>query len=117
MIALRPILATLLLSVLATGGVVLPAVHEVVHGLEAGTERAEHREAFHTEADGDVVETPCPPRPHDVDCAVCSGLSTGVALTAIGPPTASVPDVSAAESDRDRRLAAAGAGARAPPVA
>lgn len=123
MIALRSALASVLLAVLAVGGVVLPSVHQAAHGLEIADARANH-DAHH----GDVAhggatqgeplaEAPCPPAPNDVDCAVCAGLSAAADL-AVAPDPLPEDDPGAyhAYADWVRTAAAAGAGARAPPV-
>ena len=116
-LALRS-LATPLLAVLMAGGVVLPAVHEVVHASETASARSEHVSAFHTPATDSVADAPCPPPPPDVDCAVCSGLSPATDLAPrAASPLADVSNVAAAEADRVHRLTASGAGARAPPAA
>ena len=113
--ALRPVLASLLLAVLAAGGVALPTVHLAAHGLEAAAERAEHGETAHGEA-GDHVQTPCAPAPHHVDCAVCTGVAAADLAQADGLAASDPAEVISAYADWTRAATAAGAGARAPPI-
>ncbi len=115
MIALRPVLASLLLAVLTAGGVALPTVHLAAHGLEEAAERAEHSEAAHGEA-GDHVQTPCAPAPHHVDCAICTGLAAADLAQEDGLAAPDPAEAISAYADWTRTAAAAGAGARAPPV-
>ena len=115
--ALRPALAAVLLAVLAVGGVVLPAAHRAVHGLELAAERAGHVAAFHGDADAPQAQAPCPPQPGDVDCAVCAGLSAAADPASADAPAPDEPDgATAARADWVRTTTAAGAGARAPPA-
>lgn len=116
-VALRSVLASVLLAVLAVGGVVLPAVHRAAHGVEVADARAAHA-AHHSDAapDGPLVEAPCPPAPNDVDCAVCLGISVAAEGGAAAPPPETAVEAHQAHADRVRTVAAAGAGARAPPV-
>ena len=122
--ALRSVLASVLLAVLAVGGVVLPSVHRAAHGLEIAEARAAHIAAYHSDAafGGDQTgvshaEVPCPPGLNDVDCAICVGVSGAVDLGAVAVAS---PEVEAAayetHADRVRVVAASGSGARAPPV-
>ncbi len=122
--ALRSLLASVLLAVLAVGGVVLPSVHRAAHGLEIAEVRAAHVAAYHSDAalgagqsDASHVELPCPPGLNDVDCAICAGVSGAVDP---GAMAAAPPEVEAAayetHADRVRVIAASGSGARAPPV-
>ena len=127
--ALRSALASVLLAVLAVGGVALPAAHRAAHGLEVAEARAGHAAAHHGDAghggstsdalgaDVPIVETPCPPTPNDVDCAVCAGLSVAadLAVAVVLPPEAAHAAYEA-HADRVRTVTASGAGARAPPV-
>ena len=116
MTALRPVLASLLLAVLTAGGVALPAAHQAVHALETAAESAEHGETVHGD-EGDHVQTPCAPAPHDIGCAVCAGVSAAADLAdATAPPAPALPRAASAFADWVESLAAAGAGARAPPV-
>lgn len=128
-IAFRSALASVLLAVLAVGGVVLPTVHRAEHGLEVAEAQADHAASHHGDAghgvsdgdsagvDGPAIKTPCPPTPNDVDCAVCAGLSVAAHLNVaeVVPPEA---DLAAFEThaNRVRIVASYGAGARAPPV-
>ena len=123
MTALRPALASVLLAVLAVGGVVLPTVHRAEHGLEVADARAAHAAAHHGDAahgtadPGDSqAEAPCPPAPNDVDCAVCAGLSAADLVAAPAPPPDDDPGAFEAHADWVRATTATGAGARAPPV-
>ena len=115
MTALRPVLASLLLAVLAAGGVALPTVHQAAHGLEAAAERAEHGETAHGEA-GDHVQTPCAPAPLHVDCAICTGLAAADVAAADGLTAPDPAEAISAHPDWTRATTAAGAGARAPPI-
>ena len=122
MSALRSVLASALLAVLAMGGVVLPSVHHAAHGLEVAETRDAHVAAHHDDAaDADragapSADAPCPPAPNDVDCAVCVGLSSAAdpAVAAVLPEATRA--TFEAHADWVRAVAATGAGARAPPV-
>lgn len=117
MTEIRPLLASVLLAVLAVGGVVLPAVHRATHGLETAAERSEHVSTFHEDAGADEVQTPCPPPPHDVDCAVCTVLWAAADLTATQDLLPDEPsEAVTAYADWIRTTTATGAGARAPPL-
>ncbi len=118
MAALRPVLASLLLAVLAVGGVGLPTVHRALHGLETAAERSAHVSTYHdVDPGGDEVQTPCPPPLHRVDCAVCAGLWSAADLPAAWePPSSELPEAVAAYADWVRTTTATGAGARAPPI-
>lgn len=116
MIPLRSVPATVLLAVLAVG-VVLPTVHWAAHGLERVEERSAHVLAFHQDAAQDVVQEPCPPPPHSVDCAVCAGFWAGADLAAAWDVPPHEPQGAvAAYADWVRTTTATGAGARAPPA-
>ena len=118
MTALRPALASVLLAVLAVGGVVLPAVHHAAHGLEVAEARDAHAaDHGHGTDGGPSAEAPCPPAPSDVDCAVCVGLTAASVPTASPAPQEGASDADGARADWIGTTAAAGAGARAPPVA
>lgn len=114
---LRPALASLLLAVLTVGGIGLPTVHRALHGLETAAQRSAHVEAFHDGAGADTAQAPCPPAPHDVDCAVCAGLWSAADLAvAWEPPPGTPPEAVTAYAAWVRTTSATGAGARAPPV-
>ena len=117
--ALRPLFASLLLAAFAGGGVLLPAWHSAEHGLEQAEERAEHEAEHHAEsAAGPLAQAPCPTAPHHVDCAVCSGVTTGTEAetsTPLAPPEAAGAE--SWEAERVTQTAAFGSGARAPPAA
>ena len=128
MTAFRSALASVLLAVLAVGGVVLPSAHRAAHGLEIASARAAHvahhelvahGDAAHegTDPEGPLADAPCPPPPNDVDCAICIGLSAAADLAAAPAP---LPEddagTHAAYADWLHMDAAAGAGARAPPL-
>lgn len=133
MTALRPALASVLLAVLAVGGVVLPSVHHAAHGLEVADARAAHAVHHGDAIHGDAVhagiaqgepqrgetlaEAPCPPAPNDLDCAVCIGLSAAADL-AVPPDPFPEDDPRAYQAYADwvRTVATTGAGARAPPI-
>ena len=120
-IALRSVLATVLLAVLAVGGVALPTVHHAAHGLEVAEARVAHDAAHHADAahseSGQTVEAPCPPAPNDVDCAVCVGLSVAADVaSAQAPPSECAAGALLARADWVRANAATSAGARAPPI-
>ena len=121
--ALRSVLASVLLAVLAVGGVVLPAAHRAAHGLEVAQAQADHADHHRDAApraatpDAPQAQAPCPPAPNDVDCAICTGLSAAAALTVDAAPT---PEATLGayetHADRVRAVTASGAGARAPPI-
>ena len=123
MAALRRVLASLLLAVLAVGGVVLPSVHRAAHAMELQAERDAHQDTHH---DGDahaapeagpLATAPCPPVPHDVDCAVCAGVSVAVGAPATADTGDGTPGAALdAEVRWIQQIAAHGAGARGPPL-
>ena len=115
--SLRSVLASTLLAVLAVGGVALPTAHRAWHGVETAAERTEHVETAHHSSDGDQAQTPCAPKAHDVDCAICAGFSAAPDLALASVPAPGDPEeATTAYADWVRTTTAAGAGARAPPA-
>lgn len=122
---LRPVLAFVLLSVWAVGGVVLPVAHDVAHSGEQA-ERAERIAETHDDHHHHGVESPhgtevqpyCP-ETLDVDlmCAVCS--TSAEALVASSSLVLEAPDRQLGASDAETRAAGEGAlhSARGPPTA
>lgn len=116
--ALRPLLATVLLAVLA-GGTAMQDVHRVLHAAHAAHERAEHHEEHHAGHDHSApsAEAPCEPAPSEPDCAVCATHAMGeLATSELDPPVWDDAERVSAQA-RAVRLATASTGARGPPQA
>lgn len=114
----RPVLALVLLAVMA-GGLVVPEVHRAAHAAEGAAEEQAHVADHHADHDHSApgVEAPCAPELAEPDCAVCAISATSL------PPSATVAaygtDAAArvhAEA-RALRVATASTGARGPPTA
>ena len=118
MTALRPLLALVLLAVLA-GGTAVQDVHRVLHAAHAAEDAAHHDAEHHADHDHDApsAEAPCDPAPAEADCAVCATPTATDVARADDAPHA--PDTAERLSAQARavRLATAATGARGPPQA
>ncbi len=91
MLPLRSLLASLMLAVVACGGLGAPLVHEATHAAERNALRAEHAaDGHHTDAarGGAHLSDECP-TPHqslDLDCALCHGLTAALVAEAASIP-------------------------------
>ena len=115
-LALRPLLAVVLLAVLA-GGTAVQDVHRALHAAHAAEEATHHDAEHHADHDHDApsAEAPCAPAPSERDCAVCATQMVASVADGDAVPLASDTSERLTAQARAVRLATASSGARGPP--